>query len=208
MGQSCGYAVARLVAPTLARISRDADRNAGLHNDRTCLARGSGRSANAVPGTGATAQRGPEAWKEAMRVPSSERCAALYQASLAAEATLNYANDNRKSCDISVPMLNRWKGTAARRYRLATMLVLAALFDPIQQISSSVEITASLVPFGQFWQFRLPPVTLPRRDDVWNLPARLAPSGWLGPVARRRPGTKGDDISVRHPAAAVIRRFF
>jgi hypothetical protein len=110
MGQSCGYAVARLVAPTLARISRDADRNAGLHNDRTCLARGSGRSANAVPGTGATAQRGPEAWKEAMRVPSSERCAALYQASLAAEATLNYANDNRKSCDISVPMLNQVEG--------------------------------------------------------------------------------------------------
>ena len=51
-----------------------------------------------------------EAWKEAMRVPSSERCGALYHASLAAEATLNYANDNRESCDISVPLLNQVEG--------------------------------------------------------------------------------------------------
>src|SRR5258708_12988221 len=50
------------------------------------------------------------AWKQAMRVPSSERCGALYHASLAAEATLNYANDNRESCDISVPLLNQVEG--------------------------------------------------------------------------------------------------
>jgi len=48
-----------------------------------------------------------EAWKQAMRVPRSERCEALYQASLAAEATLNYANDNRKSCNITLPLLNQ-----------------------------------------------------------------------------------------------------
>jgi len=35
-----------------------------------------------------------EAWKEAMKAPPSERCGALYHASLAAEATLNYANNN------------------------------------------------------------------------------------------------------------------
>jgi hypothetical protein len=51
-----------------------------------------------------------EAWKQAMRVPPSERCAALYHASLAAEATLKYANDNRESCDISVPLLNQVEG--------------------------------------------------------------------------------------------------
>ena len=51
-----------------------------------------------------------EAWKEAMRAPSSERCGALYHASLAAEATLNYANNNRQSCDISVPLLNQVEG--------------------------------------------------------------------------------------------------
>src|SRR5258708_33767095 len=51
-----------------------------------------------------------QAWKEAMRVPSSERCGALYHASSAAEATLNYANDNRESCDISVPLLNQVEG--------------------------------------------------------------------------------------------------
>src|SRR5215475_8655482 len=67
-----------------------------------------------------------EAWKQAMRVPPSERCGALYHASLATEATLNYANNNHESCDISVPLRAKWKGTTARRYRLATMLVLDA----------------------------------------------------------------------------------
>jgi len=51
-----------------------------------------------------------ESWKQAMRAPSSERCGALYHASLAAEATLNYANNNRQSCDISVPLLNQVQG--------------------------------------------------------------------------------------------------
>jgi hypothetical protein len=48
-----------------------------------------------------------EAWKQAMRAPPSERCGALYHASLAAEATLKYADNNRESCDISVPLLNQ-----------------------------------------------------------------------------------------------------
>ena len=48
-----------------------------------------------------------EAWKQAMRVPPSERCGALYHASLAAEATLRYADNNRESCNISVPLLNQ-----------------------------------------------------------------------------------------------------
>jgi hypothetical protein len=48
-----------------------------------------------------------EAWKQAMRVPPSERCGALYHASLAAEATLKYADNNRESCAISVQLLNQ-----------------------------------------------------------------------------------------------------
>ena len=48
-----------------------------------------------------------EAWKQAMRAPPSERCAALYHASLAAEATLKYADNNRESCDISVSLLDQ-----------------------------------------------------------------------------------------------------
>jgi hypothetical protein len=48
-----------------------------------------------------------ETWKQAMSAPPSERCGALYHASLAAEATLKYANNNRESCDISVPLLNQ-----------------------------------------------------------------------------------------------------
>jgi len=51
-----------------------------------------------------------EAWKQAMSVPPSERCGALYHASLAAEATLKYANNNRESCGISVPPLNQVEG--------------------------------------------------------------------------------------------------
>jgi hypothetical protein len=51
-----------------------------------------------------------EAWKQAMSVPPSERCGVLYRASLAAEATLKYANNNHESCGISVPLLNQVEG--------------------------------------------------------------------------------------------------
>jgi hypothetical protein len=43
-----------------------------------------------------------EAWKHAMWVPRSERCLALHHASLAAEATLKYVNNNRESCNVSI----------------------------------------------------------------------------------------------------------
>jgi hypothetical protein len=48
-----------------------------------------------------------EAWAHAMRAPTPERCGAFYQASLAAQATVRYAADNRESCDISVRLLNQ-----------------------------------------------------------------------------------------------------
>ena len=51
-----------------------------------------------------------ETWKQAMRAPPSERCGALYRASLAAEATLKYADNNQESCDISVQLLNQVEG--------------------------------------------------------------------------------------------------
>ena len=51
-----------------------------------------------------------EAWQQAMRAPQSERCGALYHASLAAEATLRYADNNRESCGISVQLLNQVEG--------------------------------------------------------------------------------------------------
>jgi hypothetical protein len=51
-----------------------------------------------------------EAWKQAMRAPPSERCGALYHASLAAETTVKFADDNRESCDISVQSLNEVEG--------------------------------------------------------------------------------------------------
>jgi hypothetical protein len=48
-----------------------------------------------------------EAWKRAMRAPQSDRCGALYQAALAAEATSKYADDNRQACNVSVSLLNQ-----------------------------------------------------------------------------------------------------
>jgi hypothetical protein len=51
-----------------------------------------------------------EAWKQAMRAPPPARCEALHRAASATEATLNYADNNRGSCDISVPLLNQVEG--------------------------------------------------------------------------------------------------
>jgi len=51
-----------------------------------------------------------EAWKQAMRTPRSDRCEALHRASLAAEATLTYADNNRDSCAISGELLNQVEG--------------------------------------------------------------------------------------------------
>jgi hypothetical protein len=48
-----------------------------------------------------------ETWKQAMRAPPLERCGALHQASLATEATVQFANKNRESCGIPAPMLNQ-----------------------------------------------------------------------------------------------------
>ena len=51
-----------------------------------------------------------EAWLQATRVPSWESCRAFKHASLAAEATLKYATNNRESCDISDRLLNELEG--------------------------------------------------------------------------------------------------
>jgi hypothetical protein len=48
-----------------------------------------------------------DAWKQAMRALPSERC---ISASLAAEATLNYANSNHESCHISDRLMNQLEG--------------------------------------------------------------------------------------------------
>ncbi len=51
-----------------------------------------------------------DAWKQAMGTPRSDRCDALRRASLAAEATLTYADANRESCAISGEQLNQVEG--------------------------------------------------------------------------------------------------
>jgi hypothetical protein len=101
-------------------------------------------------------------WKRAMRVPRSERCLALHHATLAAEATLKYVNDNRRSCNIAIR--TKWNRTTARRYRLTTMFVLDARFDPFHQTSSN-EIRRSLDSDRAFRQLMS---GLPSRDSqLW-----------------------------------------
>jgi hypothetical protein len=51
-----------------------------------------------------------EIWKQAMRAPPSALCEALHRAASATEATLNYAGNNRESCNISVALLNQVEG--------------------------------------------------------------------------------------------------
>jgi len=51
-----------------------------------------------------------EVWKQAMSVPPSERCRALGRASSATEATLNFANRNHDSCNISDRLLSQVEG--------------------------------------------------------------------------------------------------
>ena len=51
-----------------------------------------------------------ESWTQAMRGPPSERCLALDHASWATEETLNYANNNRKSCGIPELLLDQLEG--------------------------------------------------------------------------------------------------
>jgi hypothetical protein len=132
------------VALTLARISCDAETSAGLHNDSNSRARGSGRSATPCPELVRLRNSASEAWKQAMRVPPSDRCGALYHASLprwrhsTTQITITSHATFLSHCRI------KWKGTTARRYKLATMHVLDALFDHFQQISSNVEIIGSL----------------------------------------------------------------
>jgi hypothetical protein len=48
--------------------------------------------------------------KQAMKVSPPERCEALNHAAMAMEATLNYANDNRTSCNVSVTLLHSVEG--------------------------------------------------------------------------------------------------
>jgi hypothetical protein len=45
-----------------------------------------------------------------MNAPASQRCGALAEASVATEATLNYADNNRQSCNISDRLLNEVDG--------------------------------------------------------------------------------------------------
>ena len=52
-----------------------------------------------------------EAWKQATRAPASERCGSYIRFSLAAKAMVEYANNNRESCGISVQSLNQMEGS-------------------------------------------------------------------------------------------------
>jgi hypothetical protein len=81
-----------------------------------------------------------DAWKQAMRVLPSERCGALYQASLAAEATLNYANSNHESCHISDRLMNQLEGYHREAVQARENACAGRPLRHFRQISSNVEI--------------------------------------------------------------------
>ncbi len=123
IGQYCGHAVAYLVALTLARVSHDVETNPNLHNDRIGLPWGSGEAQMSCQEYLRLRNAAADVWKQAMRAPQSERCGALYHASLAATETLNYANSNHGSCGISVPLLSQVEGYHREAYWYATMFI-------------------------------------------------------------------------------------
>ena len=86
-----------------------------------------------------------EAWQQAMRAPQSERCGALYHASLAAEATLKYADNNRESCGISVRLLNQVEGYHREAIQARDNACAGRPLRPYPADSSNVEIVGSLV---------------------------------------------------------------
>lgn len=49
------------------------------------------------------------AWTQAMRAPPSERCAALYRASQAAQAALDFAERHREACRIPAASLQAFE---------------------------------------------------------------------------------------------------
>jgi hypothetical protein len=86
-----------------------------------------------------------DAWKQAMRVLPSERCGVLYQASLAAEATLNYANSNHESCHISDRLMNQLEGYHREAVQARENACAGRPLRPFPQVSSNVEIIGTLV---------------------------------------------------------------
>jgi len=106
--QACAFLITSRAVP---RSDSSGATNSSVLRKRRCevrrLARGSGRSANAAPGTGATAQRGHRGLERGDESTAIAALRSIISCSLAAEATLKYANNNRESCDISVPLLNQ-----------------------------------------------------------------------------------------------------
>jgi hypothetical protein len=110
MGQICGYAVAYLMAPTLARYPMSPKGVPAFAMIAIVWLGVQAEAQTPCPELVRLRNAATEAWKQAMRAPPSERCGALYRASLAAQAMLSYADNNRESCDVSVPSLNHVEG--------------------------------------------------------------------------------------------------
>jgi hypothetical protein len=90
----------------------DAESNIGLRlrNDGNNRTRGSGRSADAVPGIPATAQRRHRGLETGDESPATGALRSIISCLLSRGATLKYADNNRESCDISVQLLNQVEG--------------------------------------------------------------------------------------------------
>jgi hypothetical protein len=127
-----------------------------------------------------------EAWKHAMSAPASQRCGALAQASVATEATLNYADNNRQSCNISDRLLNEVDGY--HRQAVQARDNVCAFFAA----QSSADCTTNMFGFD-FRQAQLRYGSAFRADKVGS-PAcrgskRPAPHQDVAEIERRLMGT-------------------
>ena len=80
-----------------------------------------------------------ETLKQSRTVPASERCYMYNRLSRAWDAVVQYANDNRESCHISISSLNEFERYHSEAVRGATMSAQAAPFAHIHQTSFNVE---------------------------------------------------------------------
>ena len=72
-------------------------------------------------------------------MPSVVRCGAHHRFSRAWGAIVQYANDHRELCDISIGLLSSLRNSTARQKKRATMSARAALFAHIHQMSLNVD---------------------------------------------------------------------
>jgi hypothetical protein len=91
------------------------------------------------PGLTQLRSEAQETLKQSKTAPASERCYMYSRLSVAWGAILQYANNNRESCHISILSLNEFEQYHREAVKIATMFARAALFAHLQQTSFNLD---------------------------------------------------------------------